>query len=129
MDEAYEKFSNPRLQTLSLYLIGHLQSNKIKKITPEFCGIHSVDSIKKAKLLSKVCEKFPRTVPLEILIQVNTSGEASKSGFRDLTEFSEAAAAVSEIPNIVFKGLMTMAPFTKDEKTVRECLHSAVNGH
>jgi pyridoxal phosphate enzyme (YggS family) len=121
VDEAAVKFSDKQLENLPLYLIGHLQTNKVKKITPRFSGVHSVDSLKKAELLSRERIKYPEAAPLEILIQVNTSGEESKSGFRDKNEFLETASAVSSLPAVVLKGLMTMAPFTDNEKTVREC--------
>ncbi|MCD6342892.1 MAG: alanine racemase, partial [Spirochaetaceae bacterium] len=61
------------------------------------------------------------TSPLEILLQVNTSGESSKSGFHNLESLSDAAAQIAQMPYLKLRGLMTMAPFVDDETVVRNC--------
>ena len=125
-DEAAGKFEGLDAADYPLYLIGHLQSGKASRITRRFTGVHSVDSIRIARKLSKVRAQTstPAPVspsPLEILIQVNTSGEESKSGFRDPEEFKDAAAQLAAMPGILFKGVMTMAPFVDNEAIVRGC--------
>lgn len=127
-DEASGKFEGLDAEDYPLYLIGHLQSGKASRITRRFTGVHSVDSIRIARKLSKVRAQAspsapvsPSSPPLEVLIQVNTSGEESKSGFRDPEEFKDAAAEIAAMPGILFKGVMTMAPFVDNEAIVRGC--------
>ena len=122
VDEALEKFSSLDAQQFPLYLIGHLQSNKVGRIGARFKGVHSVDSLKLAHRLSRQREDI--NVPLEILLQVNTSGENSKSGFRDIEVLKDAAAEIAQMPFLRLRGLMTMAPFVDDEKVVRSCFSS-----
>lgn len=127
-DEAADKFEGLDAEDYPLYLIGRLQSGKASRITRRFTGVHSVDSIRIARKLSKVRAQAsapapvsPSSPPLEVLIQVNTSGEESKSGFRDPEEFKDAAAQIAAMPGILFKGVMTMAPFVDNEAIVRGC--------
>ena len=125
-DEAAGKFEGLDPADYPLYLIGHLQSGKASRITRRFTGVHSVDSIRIARKLSKLRTQASASAPvssspLEVLIQVNTSGEESKSGFRDPEEFKDAAAQIAAMPGILFKGVMTMAPFVDNEAIVRRC--------
>jgi len=101
-----------------VHLIGHLQSNKVTKVVPLVDWIHSIDS---EKLLTKVnqhCEKIDKK--LNVLIQVNTSGEFTKSGCNPEEAYSlcERAADCSQVN---FRGLMTIGPFVSDEKAVCGC--------
>ncbi|OQX29447.1 MAG: YggS family pyridoxal phosphate enzyme [Spirochaeta sp. LUC14_002_19_P3] len=119
VDEAAEKFARFDTENYPLYLIGHLQSNKVNRISARFSGLHSLDSLALAEKLSRHREKLK--APLEVLIQVNTSGEAEKSGFRNKAEFVDAAAKIANLPFLELKGLMTMAPFVEDEIIIRRC--------
>jgi len=119
VEEASEKFSRLDQDQFPLYLIGHLQSNKVGKIGSRFRAVHSVDSLKLALRLSRHRESIQHS--LEVLLQVNTSGEHSKSGFSELEILKDAAAEISVLPYLKLRGLMTMAPFVDDEKTVRSC--------
>ncbi|MEW5819474.1 MAG: YggS family pyridoxal phosphate-dependent enzyme [Cyanobacteriota bacterium] len=100
------------------HFIGHLQTNKTKKVVGQFCLIHSVDSYKLAEIISKEAQKL--NITQQILLQVNVSQEESKHGFNkeNLVEQFEGILTLS---NIKVTGLMTMAPFTQDEKITREC--------
>ena len=98
------------------HLIGHLQRNKVRKALPLFDLIHSIDSLRLARELSKEAERAG--VEVSGLVQVNTSGEESKYGF-DSEEAVEAVAQIAELPRLRIRGLMTMAPFTDDEATLR----------
>jgi len=118
-EEASDKFSRLSPEQFPLYLIGHLQSNKVGKIDSRFMAVHSIDSVKLARRLSRHRESIQH--PLEILLQVNTSGEISKSGFSEMEVLKDAAAEISALPYLKLQGLMTMAPFVDDEKTVRSC--------
>ena len=119
VEEASRKYSRLDAAEYRLYLIGHLQSNKAAGIDRRYAGVHSVDSIRIAGKLSAAREKID--VPLEVLIQLNTSGEESKSGFRSRDEFEDAAAEIAAMPFLELKGVMTMAPLVNDEAVVRRC--------
>lgn len=119
VEEASEKFCGLNQDEYPLVLIGHLQSRKVSNLSKRFYAVHSVDSEKLAEKLSTRREQINE--PLEILLQVNTSGEDSKSGFRSRSELAEAASRISRMPFLNLKGLMTMAPFVDDEKIVRKC--------
>lgn len=90
------------------HFIGHLQTNKAKRVVDAFHFIHSVDRPGLAEELEK--RAADRNRPLPTFVQVNVSGETSKGGFRP----EETAAAVGEMrsakPHLDVVGLMTMAP-------------------
>ncbi|MCP5507310.1 MAG: YggS family pyridoxal phosphate-dependent enzyme [Chlamydiales bacterium] len=106
---------------LRWHLIGTLQKNKVRKVIGKFALIHSVDSVDLAKKLSEC--SVEAGVTTAILLEVNSSGEASKHGF-SLDEVEEAYQRVKMFPNLDVQGLMTMAPFTKDEHVIRSCFRS-----
>jgi pyridoxal phosphate enzyme (YggS family) len=99
------------------HLIGHLQTNKVKPAVELFGCIHSVDSQHLAAALSKYA-----TTPIDILLEVNVAGEATKTGFTP-AEVLEAAPAISALPRLVVRGLMTVAPETDDAEQVRPVFH------
>ncbi|HID39350.1 MAG TPA: YggS family pyridoxal phosphate-dependent enzyme [Calditrichaeota bacterium] len=99
------------------HFIGHLQSNKIKYVVPKAILIHSVDSWELAQALSEYCSKHSRQS--KILLQVNTSGEVSKFGIAPDKAKEIFLRIYEELPNISLQGLMTMAPLTDNEKTIR----------
>jgi pyridoxal phosphate enzyme (YggS family) len=108
-------------QRSTWHLIGHLQSNKAKKAAQLFDLIHSVDSLRIAQQLARYAGEL-RTQPLDILLQVNVSGEITKEGF-DLVNwqaqpalFNTFLAATEQIvamPQIRVRGLMTIAPIAE----------------
>jgi len=98
------------------HLIGHLQSNKVKKAVQLFDVIQSVDSLKLAQEISKRCQEIERTV--ECFVEVNSSGEEEKHGISP-DNCIELIKAVSKLPNIKLTGLMTMAPHVNDEEIIR----------
>jgi pyridoxal phosphate enzyme (YggS family) len=103
VQEAIEKM--PSLPELEWHLIGPLQSNKTRRAAECFQWVHTVDREKIARRLS---EQRPQTLPpLNVLIQVNASGEATKSGvaFEDL---SDLARAVAYLPRLRLRGLMAI---------------------
>ncbi|MFH1354762.1 MAG: YggS family pyridoxal phosphate-dependent enzyme [Candidatus Omnitrophota bacterium] len=119
--EALSKYNNLRLNTYDLgqikwHMVGHLQSNKAKDAVELFDLIHSVDSLKLAGEINKQAQKIDKIQ--EILIEVNTSGESSKYGFKP----EEAIAAVKDLiafKNIDLKGLMTIAPIVDNPQGAR----------
>ncbi len=98
------------------HFIGHLQTNKVKMILPAVSCIHSVDSERLAAEISKLAAREGRTI--DVLLQVNTSGEESKSGCEPHEIFALADAAL-KLPNLHVRGLMTIAAFADDPEIVR----------
>jgi len=98
------------------HMIGHLQRNKARHAVGLFEMIHSVDSLKLAQELQKRAAKEGREVG--VLLQVNLSGEETKSGVAP-EGVQELAEAISEMPNLRLKGLMTMPPYFEDPDGAR----------
>jgi len=99
------------------HMIGHLQRNKVKYIVDKAFLIHSVDSLRLAEAISQKAGK--KNVTANILIEVNVAGEDSKFGVRP-EETAALAEAISKLPNISVKGLMTIAPFVENAEENRE---------
>ena len=95
------------LNSIEKHLIGHLQTNKVKKILPLVDMIQSVDSLHLAEAISKEAVKL--NINSNILLEVNIGDEESKTGF-DKIEFLESLEAISMLPNISVKGIMTIPP-------------------
>ncbi|MCL4426012.1 MAG: YggS family pyridoxal phosphate-dependent enzyme [Firmicutes bacterium] len=103
-------------RALRWHLIGHLQTNKVKYAVGVFDLIHSVDSV---RLLEEINRRAgPKGLVVPILIELNISGEESKSGLAPaaLFPFLERAAALK---NVSVQGLMTMAPLAADPEATR----------
>lgn len=100
------------------HLIGHLQTNKVKYVIDKVCLIHSVDSIKLMDEIERQAEKHDTV--MDILIQVNISGEETKSGVRP-DEIYELLDHAGKLSRVKVKGLMTIAP--KTDKPVTNALH------
>jgi len=98
---------------ITWHMVGHLQSNKAKTAAGIFDIMHSIDSLKLAEVLNSCSLKR-----LPILIQVNVSGEVTKSGFA-LSEVTEAVKQIGRLPNLEIQGLMTIAPLVDNPKEVR----------
>ncbi len=114
--EKYQLLNELKIPQPRWHFIGHLQSNKVKYIAPFVEMIHSVDSLSLAEEISKHAKKKNRTI--DILFQVNTSGEHSKSGASP-DEAVEIIHQISEVPNLKLCGLMTIGSFSNDEKLYR----------
>jgi pyridoxal phosphate enzyme (YggS family) len=121
LGENYIQEARDKIETLSeldvaWHFIGHLQSNKAKYAVRLFDMIHSVDSLKLARELDKQAAKHGKRQ--DILIQVNTGKEASKSGVYE----EEALALVRQagrMENLCVKGLMTLPPYFNAPEKVR----------
>ncbi|MGN0162499.1 MAG: YggS family pyridoxal phosphate-dependent enzyme [Candidatus Ornithomonoglobus sp.] len=103
--EVRDKFEH--VLPVKWHLIGHLQTNKVKYIIDRCSMIHSVDSVKLMDEIERLAVSHKRDI--DILIQVNISGEESKSGIepQELDGLLEHAA---ELTRVHVKGLMTIAP-------------------
>ena len=97
-------------------MIGHLQSNKARKVVGAFATVQSVDSIHLARALDRYAGE--KALHLPILLQVNVAGEASKEGISPL-ETPELARQVAALSHIQVEGLMTIAPLVETPEEVR----------
>jgi hypothetical protein len=93
------------------HFIGPIQSNKTQSIAQHFNWVHSVDRIKIARRLSE--QRQPEQAPLNICIQVNTSGETNKSG-TSIEDTLNLAKEISLLPNLNLRGLMTIPASNND---------------
>jgi PLP dependent protein len=110
----------PQHDCIVWHLIGPLQSNKAKLVATHFDWVHSVDRSKIATALA--ANRPPELPPLNVLIQVNVSGEASKSGVTlddDDTSVMQLAAYIAALPQLRLRGLMTIVEDTDDEVALR----------
>lgn len=100
------------------HIIGHLQSNKAAKAAELAHWVHSVDSEKLLNKLQAGAEAADRT--LNILLEVNWTGEESKSGIHGADEALRLAERTLSCKNLSLRGLMTMAEFDATEARLRE---------
>ncbi len=114
VQEAASKFDALKDFPVKWHMFGHLQTNKVKKALDIFSVIQSVDSAHLAKEISDKTSNI-----LDVMIEVNTSGEESKFGVAHGGAV-DLARYVSGLPNIRLTGLMTVGPLTGDEARVRE---------
>ena len=99
------------------HLIGHLQSNKVRKALELFDFFHSVDSAALADRMNAIAEDMGASP--HILVEVNVSGERSKSGMRPEEVREVLAHIAGECPRLTVEGLMTMAPFSENPEDAR----------
>ena len=109
---------------IELHFIGHLQRNKVKALLPVLLKyqrpcIQSVDSLGLLEALDK--QLHVHSAELDILIQVNTSGEEQKYGLRDPGELEALLGFCAESGRIKPRGLMTMAPFIDNASRITRC--------
>lgn len=106
------------LPHLKYAIIGPLQRNKAKFVARFAHEFHALDSLRLAETLQRQLEAQDRT--LQVYLQVNTSGEDTKSGI-SAEEAASLAAALAPLDRLELRGLMTMAANTDDEQIVRGC--------
>lgn len=118
VQEAKAKAEALRDLPLSWSIVGHLQTNKAKEVARFASEFQALDSLRVAEALERRLEIEDRT--LDVLVQVNTSGEASKFGLAP----EDVAGFVRELPaftRLRVGGLMTLAVFSAEEERVRRC--------
>ncbi len=103
---------------INWHMIGHLQTNKVKKIVPFISLIHSVDSIKLLKVINKESKKINKIT--KCLIQVNISNEENKYGFKfsDLNFLN--SDFLNDYKNIELIGLMGMASYSSNKLDIQK---------
>ncbi|OJT94865.1 MAG: YggS family pyridoxal phosphate enzyme [Alphaproteobacteria bacterium 65-7] len=118
LQEARDKHAQLGDLPIRWNIIGHLQSNKTKYLARFAAEFHALDSVKLAEALNRRLEAEGRD--LDVFVQVNTSGEASKFGLQPdaLLPFVERLA---DYPRLKPRGLMTLAVFSADAHRVRPC--------
>ena len=99
------------------HLIGHLQSNKVRHALELFDFIHSVDSVKLADRINFIADELGATP--HVLLEVNVSGEKSKSGMSPDEVQPTIEHIMASCPRITVEGLMTMAPFSDNPEDAR----------
>ena len=102
---------------LSWHFIGPIQSNKTALIAEVSDWVHSIDRLKVARRLSE--QRPDGKAPLNVLVQINTSNEHSKSGVRS-DAAPELLAAINELPGLRLRGLMTIPAATTNQTAQRE---------
>lgn len=105
LQEALEKMEAVADKSLEWHFIGSVQTNKTRRIAESFQWVHSVERLKIARRLSE--QRPEHLPPLKVCIQVNISGEVSKSGTRP-AELAELAAGVRALPGLDLCGLMAI---------------------
>ena len=115
-DKIAQLASVAALAGVTWHLIGHLQSNKVRRAIELFGMIHSVDSLKLAERISLICGEMGRRMP--ILLEVNLGGESSKSGATE-DEALSLCESISNLPHVVLCGLMTVPPYLDNPQDVR----------
>ena len=116
VQEAKKKIEHIGKDVVKWHMIGHLQTNKAKDATILFDMIETVDRVKLADVLDQKAASRDKT--LDVLVQVNLSGEASKSGVRPDEALSLVDFVMNKM-NLRFRGLMTIPPYFEDPERTR----------
>ena len=121
-----EAVNNMAAQPITWHMVGHLQSRKAKRALALFDLVQSVDSLRLARKLSSLAQA--KNQPLNILLEINISGEASKYGLQGYNWYGERATkarlwqeigAILALGGLRVQGLMTMAPYGAAPQVVR----------
>jgi pyridoxal phosphate enzyme (YggS family) len=128
LGENYPEEGVTKIQSLPLqsgvewHMIGHVQSRKARLVADHFALLHSLDSLKLARRLDRFAAEGNRVLP--VLLEFNTGGEESKSGWDASDEshwdgFLADIAELVKLPNLRVQGLMTMPPLETDPEDAR----------
>ena len=120
VQELLEK--KPRLpRDIRWHAVGHLQTNKVKSVMGEINLLHSLDRVPLAEEIEKQAEK--KNLRVDALIQVNTTGEAAKSGFA-AEEVEVGVEAIAQMNRIQLRGLMTIGPTPGVASTAQDSIRA-----
>lgn len=125
--ESVEKIENLPAEVRNnskFHFIGHLQTNKVKKVVPIFDYIHSVDSLKLAKAIADEAKLFGKVQ--NILLQVNNANEEQKFGFSK-KEIFEVFPSIKELSSVSIAGIMNMAPLGASEEELNRLFEDVFN--
>ena len=115
VQEAEAKFAQGA--PAELHLIGHLQRNKAKKAAALVSCVQSIDKLDTARELDRQAAALSKRI--DVLLELNTSGEESKSGYADRDALLADLELIRELPALRLTGLMTIGPLGGDERAVR----------
>ena len=119
-----------------IHFIGHLQSNKVRKVLQLVDVVETVDSIKLAKRINNISEELNKVT--EVYLQINTANDPAKFGFQK-SEIFEAASQISQFNNLIISGIMTI-PFQSNDinllkstfnatREIRDEINSSINNN
>ncbi|MCG7530922.1 YggS family pyridoxal phosphate-dependent enzyme [Psychrobium sp. MM17-31] len=117
VQEGVEKVTHFNDKSLTWHFIGPLQSNKSRQVAEHFDWVHTIDRLKIAKRLNEQRGVYQQ--PLQVLIQVNISGEDSKSGVLP-TEVMSLAKEIVSFERLTLRGLMTIGVKTDDVDVINQ---------
>jgi hypothetical protein len=120
VQELLEKRGKLAGEAIRWHFVGHLQSNKVKQITPWVTLIHAVDSVGLAREIDRRAAQVGRVI--DLLVEVNTTGEGTKFGLQPDATVS-FVRSLGGLPNIRVAGLMTIGPFLPDPEGSRPMFH------
>jgi len=117
VQEAVEKIQQlTDLVDIQWHFIGPIQSNKTKLIAENFSWVQSID---RAKIATRLNDQRPSNLPpLNVCVQVNVSGEQTKSGLEDETELEDLCRQIDQAPNLTLRGLMAIPAPSKDPQQI-----------
>jgi PLP dependent protein len=116
LQEGLAKIAALRNRALTWHFIGRVQSNKTRAIAEAFAWVHAVDRLRIAERLS--AQRPPLLPPINVCLEVNVAGEASKGGIAP-EEVAPLAAAVARLPHLALRGLMCIPPEESDDSRQR----------
>ena len=121
IQESIEKYEDGWLTqeypNVQLHLVGHLQTNKVRSAVQLFHSIDSIDSLRLAEAIQTAA--YERGKQINVLLEVNTSGEPQKFGIQP-DEVRELASQVIKLDNLKLSGLMTVGPNIQDNDEIRK---------
>lgn len=115
--ELASKAKNLSELDIEWHFIGNIQSNKTKLIAEHADWVHTIAQVQHAKRLNE--QRPVNSAPLQVLIEVNISGETAKHGVKDFEELYQLALAIQELPRLNLRGLMGMASDTDNVELIR----------
>lgn len=116
VQEYLSKKDELHLEGVARYLIGHLQTNKVKSIVEHVDMIQSVDSVRLAKAIDQACAQ--KGIVMPVLVEVNIGEEESKDGVR-ASEVEDLLREIADFPHIRVQGMMTIPPICDSEAKKR----------
>ena len=121
-EEAVSKMAALQETAVEWHMIGHVQGRKAGLIAENFAMLHSLDSLKLAERLDRLCGERKRTLP--VLLEANVSGEESKFGFpaweeKSWPDLGPDIEQILTLSHLSVRGLMTMPPFFDDPERTR----------
>jgi PLP dependent protein len=122
VEEALEKMLKMETAGIEWRMIGHVQSRKAPQVAERFAACDSVDSLKLAQRMDRMCAQFGRVLP--VLLECNVSGEQSKFGWpawdeADWPELVQPIHEILDLVNLSVNGLMTMPPYFDEPQRAR----------